>query len=110
MYSRMLANIAVSDQDAAEDWYSRLLDRAVDARPMAGLAEWHLAESFAVQTWLDSERAGYSTVVLEVSDLDAEMSRLNSVGIEHGGAQPGGGARILQISDPDGNTIVLAGS
>lgn len=109
MYSRLLANIAVSDQDRAEDWYGRLLGREVDARPMPGLLEWHLADAFALQTWVDPQRAGFSTVVLEVSDLDAEVRRLGSVGIAHGGTQPGGGARILQITDPDGNSIVLSG-
>lgn len=31
-------------------------------------------------------------------------------GIHHDGPQPGGGARILQLADPDGNRVVLTGA
>ena len=109
MITRLLANIAVSDRDGAEDWYSRLFDRAPDARPMPGLIEWHLTDAFGVQTWVDADRAGSATIVLDSTDLDAEMSRLRDAGIEHSGPRPGGGARILQVSDPDGNSIVFTG-
>ncbi len=109
MITQLLANCAVSDLERAEQWYVRLFGRAPDARPMPGLLEWHLAQTFGVQLWTDPDRAGKSTVVLRESELDAAADRLTRVGIDHDGPQPGGGARILQIVDPDGNSVVLTG-
>lgn len=108
MFTGMLGNCTVSDVARAENWYARVFGRAPDARPMDGLIEWHLAPGFGVQVFADPERAGHSTVVLEVADLDAQAERLLASGIEHQGPQPGGGARILQLQDPDGNRVVLA--
>lgn len=104
----MLGNCTVSDVARAENWYARVFGRAPDARPMDGLIEWHLAPGFGVQVFADPERAGHSTVVLEVAGLDAQAERLLASGIEHQGPQPGGGARIPQLQDLDGNRVVLA--
>lgn len=109
MITRLLANIAVSDAVHAETWYDRLLDREADARPMPGLSEWHLSDTFGVQIWEYPDRAGYSTLVVDETDLDATAHRLTEAGINHGQPQPGGGARILQVADPDGNTVVFTG-
>ncbi len=42
-----------------------------------------------------------------VTELDATAARLAESGIEHDGPQPGGGSRILQVADPDGNSVVF---
>lgn len=110
MFRGGLAQSTVTDLDRAEEWYQRLFDRAPDARPMAGLLEWHLVEGFGVQVWSEPERAGRSTVVLEVSDLDGVAERLTAAGIDHAGPEPGGGVRILPLTDPDGNRVVLTGA
>ncbi|MFW6597681.1 VOC family protein [Propionibacteriaceae bacterium Y2011] len=109
MFTRVLANCTVSDLDRAEQWYAGLFGRGPDARPMAGLLEWHLADTFGVQVWSEPDRAGKSSVVLEVTDLDDAVARADAAGMEHAGPQPGGGRRILQLSDPDGNRVVLSG-
>ena len=109
MITQMLANCAVADGRRAEEWYSRLFGRGPDDRPMRGLIEWHLSDGIGVQVWEDAERAGHSAVVLGVDDLDATVAGLNDAGIAHGGTQPGGGARILVVPDPDGNSIVFTG-
>ncbi|ROS75402.1 VOC family protein [Cellulomonas sp. PhB143] len=110
MIHRMLAHCTVTDLDRAERWYTALFERGPDARPMPGLVEWHLGDSFGLQVWSEPDRAGRSTVVLDETDLDAAAARAADAGIEHDGPQPGGGARILQLSDPDGNRVVLTGS
>ncbi|GAB96972.1 catechol 2,3-dioxygenase-like lactoylglutathione lyase family enzyme [Kineosphaera limosa] len=110
MIRRLLANVAVTDVDRAERWYTGLFGGGPDARPMPGLLEWHLAEGFGVQVWLDPARAGHACVVLEVSDLDTAADDATRAGIDHDGPEPGGGARILQLADPDGNRVVLAGA
>lgn len=110
MIHRLLGNCAVTDLQSAEDWYTRLFGRGPDARPMEGLTEWHLGETFGLQLWNDPRRAGHASVVLGETDLDAAAGRLADLGIRHGGPEPGGGARILQLSDPDGNQVVLFGT
>ena len=109
MFTSLLANTTVKDQALAQDWYTRLFGRDPDAAPMPGLLEWHFASEFGLQVWAEPQRAGYSTAVIGESDLDAFADRLSVAGIEHGGPQPGGGQRILQITDPDGNRIVFSG-
>lgn len=110
MIRRMLANCTVTDLTRAQQWYSLLFDCQPHARPMPGLIEWHLGESFGVQVWSEPDRAGRCTVVLEETDIDNAAARLMSVGIAHDGPVPGGGARILPLLDPDGNRVVLVGS
>ncbi|MBB4689072.1 VOC family protein [Amycolatopsis jiangsuensis] len=109
MIRRVLAQSTVTDLGRAEDWYTRLFGRGPDARPMAGLLEWYPGETFGLQVWAEPERAGHCTVVLEETDLDAAAAHASEAGIAHDGPQPGGGARILPLTDPDGNRVIFAG-
>lgn len=109
MIRGVLAHCTVTDLPRAEDWYTRLLGRGPDARPMAGLLEWHLGEGFGLQVWSEPERAGHSCAVLHDTDLDATAAQLTTAGIDNDGPQPGGSGRIVQLADPDGNRIVLLG-
>jgi len=109
-FQRVLAQAVVTDLPVAERWYATLLGTAPHARPMDGLLEWHLGDSFGVQVWLDPGRAGRSTMVIEESDLDALAARLDAAGVHHEGPQPGGGSRVLVLTDPDGNRVVITGS
>lgn len=108
-FTSVLAQSAVSDLTAAGAWYTALLAREPDARPMDGLLEWHVTEGGGVQVWLDPERAGGATLLLATNDLDETAARLASAGMAHAGLEPGGGARLLQLTDPDGNRVVLLG-
>jgi catechol 2,3-dioxygenase-like lactoylglutathione lyase family enzyme len=108
-FQRLLAQAVVADLEVAEQWYTTLLGGRPQARPMDGLLEWHLADSFGVQVWLDPARAGKSAMVIDESDLDALAARLAADGLDHGGPQSGGGARVLILSDPDGNQVVISG-
>lgn len=110
MISGGLAHCTVTDLERAEQWYTRLLGRTPDTRPMPGLIEWHLGDAFGLQVWSEPNRAGHSSVVLEETDLDAATARLTAAGIRHQHPQPGGGARLLQLIDPDGNRVVLTGA
>lgn len=109
MINRLLANCTVSNIERAEDWYTRLLGGGPSARPMAGLLEWHIGDDFGLQVWEEPERAGGSTVVFGVTDLDGAANFTSEAGIGHSGPEPGGAARILRITDPDGNRVVFAG-
>lgn len=56
--NRLLAQCTVSDLARAEQWYSQLIGRARDARPMDGLIEWHLAETFGLQVFAEPNGPG----------------------------------------------------
>jgi hypothetical protein len=107
---RVLAQSTVSDLAAAERWYSALFMRRPDARPMPGLLEWHLGDTFGVQVWSEPDRAGRSSMVLGESDLDALAARLTEAGLDHPGPQHATSSRVLLLEDPDGNRVVFAGS
>lgn len=107
---RVLAGSTVSDLTVAEDWYTRLFGRQPDARPMEGLLEWHLADTFGIQVWADADRAGHSSTVLDESDLDALVIHLETAGIRHGGPQDVTASRILSLVDPDGNRLIFTGA
>ena len=107
MIHRVLAQSTVSDLGTAEDWYTRLFGRGPDARPMPGLLEWHLGDSYGVQVWSEPDRAGRSSMVLDETDLDDAARRLREAGIEHDGPAPASSSRILTLADPDGNRVVL---
>ena len=103
--SRVLAQMTVRDEVAAEEWYTRFFGSGPDSRPMDHLLEWYFARAAGLQVWEEPDRAGASTAVLVVDDLDDWAQRLTQVGIENDGPQPGGGARVLPVEDPDGNRI-----
>lgn len=107
---RVLAQMTVTDLDTAVSWYTQLFSRQPDARPMDGLAEWHLADTIGVQVWAEPDRAGRSSMVLDESDLDARVAQLNHAGIAHTGPQDATSSRILQLLDPDGNRVVFTGA
>jgi catechol 2,3-dioxygenase-like lactoylglutathione lyase family enzyme len=107
---RILAQSTVSDLDAAERWYTTLWGRGPDENPMPGLLEWHLGPTAGLQVWAEPDRAGRSTVVLGSDDIDALCARLDSAGLTLERPQPGGGGRILQLGDPDGNRVVIVGA
>ena len=108
-YTSVLAQATVSDLIAAEPWYTALLGREPDVRPMDGLLEWHVTAGGGVQVWAERDRAGGSTLLLATDDLDAAAARLAARGVATGGIEPGGGARLLRLTDPDGNRVVVLG-
>ncbi|GGF46038.1 glyoxalase [Marmoricola endophyticus] len=105
----VLAQSTVTDLDAAQKWYAALLGRGPDATPMPGLLEWHLGEGFGIQVWSEPDRAGRCSTVLSESDLDAAAERLAAAGVAHDGPEQASSSRILRLSDPDGNRVVLVG-
>lgn len=104
---RVLAQATVRDVVAAERWYTTVFDGPPDARPMAGLIEWHLGDAFGVQVWAEPDRAGRSSMVLDETDLDALAARLSKAGVEHAGLEQATSLRILRLCDPDGNRVVF---
>ena len=53
----VLGQVAVRDLGSALSWYARFFGRQADARPMDGLAEWHLTDSGGVQVFQEPDNA-----------------------------------------------------
>ena len=83
-------------------------DRAPDATPMAGLAEWHHRGGAGLQLFENSEHAGYGTLTLIVGDLRAEHVRLERAKLNPSPIEPATTTSLVRMNDPDGNLIVLA--
>jgi hypothetical protein len=49
-------------------------------------------------------------MVLDAWDLDALAARLTSAGIEHDGPRTVTASRVLVLSDPDANQVVVNGA
>lgn len=107
-FTRVSAEMIVSDHDAAVAWYERLFDRPPDERPMDGLAEWQLTDTGWVQVFADPARAGRSAMMLGVDDLDVHADALARNGLELARQTTARGQRLGSITDPDGNLVVLA--
>ncbi len=107
MIDMTLGQATVTSLATAEPWYRNVFGAPPNSRPMDGLIEWRFGQAHGIQVFEDAERAGRSTVVVGTTDLDATVTRLDENGIEHGGAQPGGGGRLVALGDPDGNQLVI---
>jgi predicted enzyme related to lactoylglutathione lyase len=106
--NHVLAVAPVTDHEAAVDWYTRLLGRPADARPMPGLADWHLTDSGWLQVFTDPERAGHALINLAVTDLDTELATLAAHGIAAGASLAAKDrVRFASVHDPDGNRVTL---
>lgn len=103
-----VAVIAVSDFDAAADWYENLFDRIADLTPMDGLNEWYFPDGGGLMLTLDAEKSGSTGATLTVEDLDEKRAELSSRGIET--SEPFGTPGVsygATITDPAGNTLAL---
>ncbi len=107
-FTRVSAEMIVTDHDAAVAWYTRLFGRSPDERPMDGLDEWRLTETGWLQVFVDPERAGRSTTTLGVDDLDAHAAELAGSELRLERQSTPRGQRLGLLTDPDGNRVVLA--
>ena len=106
----VMAEVAVSDHAAGVEWYSAMLGRPPDRRPMDGLAEWQLNPSGGLQVFEKLEGAGSCLATLVVDTVAPVVEHLTSVGIEAEVQTVSSGFAVASVSDPDGNTITFAGS
>lgn len=75
-----MAEVCVTDHEAAVEWYGAVFGRPPDRRPMDGLAEWQLSGTEGVQVF--------------AADVQVVSS----------------GFSVASVRDPDGNTLTFAGS
>src|ERR1700748_1974313 len=107
MLKNALAYVGVRNIEEAVRWYTMLLGRPPDTRPMESTAEWQ----FEAGGWLqvnNSNLAGRSSVTLVETDIEERMNILKKAGIEPRSVTRGEMVSVVIIKDPDGNQIVFA--
>jgi catechol 2,3-dioxygenase-like lactoylglutathione lyase family enzyme len=100
--------LLTADIAAAEGWYTKLLGRGPDYRPMDTLVQWELFDQGGVALSTDDEIAGRGVMFLIVADVAAERRRLKGLGIVLGDDIEGDYSTLAQVRDPDGNLLTLA--
>lgn len=100
--------LLVADMAAAEAWYTKLLGRGPDYRPMETWVQWDLFAQGGLALSTDSEIAGQGVMFVIVDDVAAERRRLQGLGITLGDDFKGDYSTLAQVRDPDGNLLTLA--
>ena len=100
--------LLTADIAAAEGWYTNLLGRGPDHRPMDTLIQWEVFNQGGLMVSSSDEIAGKGVMFLYVADLAAERRRLQGLGMALGDDIRGDYSTLAQLRDSDGNLIVLA--
>lgn len=105
---KVYAQLNCTDIKSSAQWYQKLFGRRSDVNPMDGLKEWHHGSDAGFQLACMPDGAGHGSITLIVSDLASEHGRLVKAGLNVGEIVVGDFASFAQLSDPDGNTVILA--
>ena len=102
----LVAVIPVKNFDKASTWYATLLGREADLVPVEEVAEWQLAEGAWLQVSTDPDRAGGTTVVIGVDDIEQQRRLCEDAGIMLSDVQEYPGViKMAEVCDPDGNKV-----
>ena len=101
-------SLLTADLGAAEGWYTKLLGRGPDHRPMPTLLHWELSDEGGLMLSSSTEIASRGAIFLYVADLADERRRLDGLGIALGSDNEGDYSTLAQVRDPDGNLITFA--
>jgi hypothetical protein len=104
----IIAVVPVNNQDMAIGWYKKLIGRDADIIPVEGVAEWQLAENAWLQVTTDPERAGSTTIVIGVNDIEAQHSACANANIPLGEiVEYPETIKMAEVLDLDGNKIAF---
>lgn len=104
----VVAVVPVETHARATAWYARLLGREADLVPVEEVAEWQLAENAWLQVGTDPERAGNTTVVIGVVDIQVQHRLCTKADISIGEiVEYPDVIRMAETLDPDGNKVVF---
>jgi hypothetical protein len=104
-HAEICTSVLTADLAAAEGWYTKLLGRGPDYRPMDTLVQWELFDQDGLMLSSSKEIAGRGVMFLYVEDVEAERRRLKSLGIVLGDDIKGDYSTLAQVRDPDGNLV-----
>jgi len=102
--------VSVTDLDAAEQWYARLLGGRPTFHPNDVEAVWEVAPGRSVYVQHRPEHAGHALVTLFVDDLADRVAAISARGIEPAVDETyDNGVRKVTYRDADGNEIGFGG-
>ena len=102
----VISVIPVKDFELALEWYIKLFKRDPDVVPMEGIAEWQLVENAWIQVSIDPERAGSTTVVIGVNDVESQYKFFSDANFSVGEiVEYPEVIKMIEIIDPEGNKI-----
>lgn len=102
----VISVIPVKDFELALEWYIKLFEREPDVVPMEGIAEWQLVENAWIQVSIDPERAGCTTVVIGVQDIESQYKTFSDADFSVGEiVEYPEVIKMMEIIDPEGNKI-----
>lgn len=102
-----LASLAVKDLKAAVAWYERVLELA-GSSPMPEVAEWSFPRGGGLQVYQDAQRAGQGSCTLAVGDIDAQIAKLDALGVDTRQRTSSERVRTVMVTDLDGNHLAFA--
>lgn len=108
--NHIFISINAADFAAQSEWWAKLISRRWDGEPMPSCHEWSLTENVLFQVLDSDDGHGGATVTLHVPDLDAEIGRIEAVGIDVPEPDKVEGfdtLRVAQFADPEGNMVGL---
>lgn len=100
--------LLTADLVAAESWYTKLLGRGPDNRPMNTLVQWEFSDQAGLGLSTSNEIAAKGALFFIVDDVAAERSRLQKLEIDLSDDIEGDYSTLSQVLDPDGNLITFA--
>jgi hypothetical protein len=107
-FDSVIAVVPVTNQVTAVTWYKKLLGRDADVVPVDGVAEWQLAEKVWLQVTTDPDRAGSTTVIVVVSDIDAQCTACAEANVSLGEVvEYPDIVKTVEAVDPDGNKVTF---
>ena len=102
----VISVIPVKNFELALEWYQKLFEREPDLVPMEGIAEWQLLENAWIQVSIDLERAGSTTVVIVVNDLESKCKVILDANLPIGEiVEYPEVIKMAEIIDEEGNKI-----
>lgn len=101
------AAMFVTDIGNSSEFYSRILEREPDDKPLATFVQWRESGGAGVQLLQNPAKAGSGVMTIVVPDLDATKLRLHVDRIELSSIEQGEFGKSTHRTDPDGNIITF---
>ena len=106
--NNVFASLPVKDLSVARSWYEKLFKRAPDSTPMPTVLEWRFTGGGTLQVYEGPDRAGGGSCTLAISNIEAVIEGLKSLGIDPDKLIDGGKAKVVMVKDLGGNCIAFA--
>ena len=80
----LFAVACVSDLEQSVEWYTRLIGRGPDDRPMEGLVQWRSSHGAGLQLVLDADKSSRSLITIVTPEMDRAREQLAAASLQLG--------------------------